>query len=448
MSQLLKSLGALRPLFGEALLSIRPAALNLHLSKIQTSHHSTSKQPLANPLTILDLRSAPLTSQRHFQWSTIDLATKFEKKDRAFETFWRGDINVREADNRRHIPLMAIAKAAIVACEDKSEAQGMRPEFEALGLQFLNEHLQKNVQNNTQGDVSKALYKAITNLKSHIFLGCGFENQQIAVFAMALLAVEKKAVTQIQAAQSTDEVKTAINHWRESLDKKYALSEQVCNLDTGVLATSRNSKALSNVKGIKKKTKAQKAHKSKHTQGKNKAQQDLSQLPVGSTSDNQREGVKQSMSCQLMSVLACLDADNFEDLAAFKSEAVGFIKNLRDSYSTDISKARNDTIRVWQNNTWPNIQKQMLQLIDTPDLTEFQNVLQTIVQAEEKFSAIVDTQLQAQGFAKNSARFLTEITPLHEYSLRQSVMLAFQTMIEEPRDTQELAFELAAAGNY
>lgn len=138
------------------------------------------------------------------------------------------------------------------------------------------------------------------------------------------------------------------------------------------------------------------------------------------------------MMCQLTDVVSYLTPENYPDLEEFKAEARALIRDLRDSYATDISDAGNDQVRVWQNAHWLPCHQTMIQLAQAPSLEGLKQVLRQVVDLEQDFARLVSDLLQQQGFKVAPSHFMMGSQTYLNSDEQKPVRKALEALLQQP----------------
>ena len=159
----------------------------------------------------------------------VDYSTALNQTHRTFENFWKETITIRNNDNRRHIPLLSVLKKSIQSIEDFAESNHQVNEYVSHVQGFLGA-LGRPSLSNDQGVATQNLYTALANLKSHIFLGCGFENQQMSSLATVLETLEPAVCKNIEQTNSMDELEAVLSKWVKTIETKLKPEQSVCEI--------------------------------------------------------------------------------------------------------------------------------------------------------------------------------------------------------------------------
>lgn len=333
----------------------------------------------------------------------------FKKEDRQFYSFWKDKMTVIPGDNRRHIPLVAVMKGMLLSVSNEMDSavsshqsingkrkageeqpshmlppSSQQAEFSVSLDHFILNTTGETVQGNLESKAKKTL-SILTNLRSHIFLGFGHSNQIIGSLADSLAQSERATLVKFDQATTCEQLEASVKKFEVDFKERMNSSAAQCEL-------------LLNTK----------------------------------TRDLNRDALVQQSLCQFSDVVSVLTQENYPDLEIFKAEAKALVKNLRDSYSTDVSDAGNDQVRTWQNTNWLPGHQAMLQLLDTPSVTGLDAVLKDVVRMETEFAQLVSGLINQQGFQTVPADFMMGSQTKLNSDEFQPVRKALEALLQQP----------------
>lgn len=309
---------------------------------------------------------------------------RFSKDDRQFTSFWKKQIVTKSSDNRRHIPLVANMKAMLTACYETAHDNQQLPALRAILINF-NLHLSGEEPKLDIEATVKSTLKNLSNLRSHIFLGHKYTNMIIGSLSDVLLMQEPKVFSEIDKAKNSRQVQKIVEDWYELINKQ---------------STDKNSCSV-----INKET-----------------------LPRDATYPRR----SQHAMCQLADIVSCLTAVNYPSLADFKAEAKSLLRNIRDSYATDISDAGDDDVRKWQNAHWLPCSREIVNLTQLPSIAGLKKLLEHIITLENDFSQLMSDKLNDQGFQTTPEQLLMKSPEFLRQTENRPVLDAMTALLQQP----------------
>ena len=241
---------------------------------------------------------------------------------RQWDVFWSQAIQIDGSQARRHILMVSNFKKAIVALKDYCQKNNLKKDIHQLYAQLLNQYYGDNFNEKDMQYLENLMFYTLHNLKFNIFIGNRHWNGGINDTLSCIKNTEDSLLTSIKESKTMKELKRHISNWQNK----------------GIL--------------IKKEYK-----------------------------DDNYKNIRIEIQDMILSMTS-FDVSHLS-LDIVKKDLTERIQSIIDSLALDLSQAKNDNVRKWQNSVFPKLHSNLAELIEKPSLDKAETIFRDILKTNE-----------------------------------------------------------------
>jgi len=262
--------------------------------------------------------------------STIRSPQTTNKKK--WDDFWSKVIKIDGSQTRRHIIMSSTFKKAIRSLKEHSQKNSLKKELQVLYADLLGKYYGCALTEKSLPDLEGLMFHALHNLRFNIFIGCKNWNMGISDGLRKIEETEKETLLNLEKATTLHEVKERIKDWYN----QNVLMQQ-----------SFNDASYQNVR----------------------------------------------IEIQDMIELMTHFDPKSRLLNDVKKDLGERILSIADSLKVDLSQAKNDEIRKWQNSALPSLHGHLTELTENPNIDKARDIFRQALETNQKGAHVLGINL-------------------------------------------------------
>jgi hypothetical protein len=278
-----------------------------------------------------------------------------DTSQKKWDDFWSKAIKIEGDQTRRHIIMSSTFKKSIRSLQAYAQQNNLKKELQILYAALLGEYYGCELTEKKLSYLESLMFYTLHNLRFNIFIGCKNWNMSISDALLKIEETEEQTLLQLEKATHTNEINTLIKNWyhQNVLIQQSFKDQQYQNIRIEIQDMIQSMT---------------------HFESKN--------IPI----DDLKKDLKERITA------------------------------ITDSLKVDLSQAKNDDIRKWQNSALPLIYSHLTALIEDPDLHKAGDVFKQALQTNQNGALALGISLsQLEAFEEKTVQFFKEAITSHAH---------------------------------